>query len=711
MINNALKKIVLILSIISLSITLAVIPIVSGIYNANSGLWTSNMHQDKKLLEKDFYKSNIFEFRVVGRISSLINETVKNIDDEVENYIKQNIRIEHEEYTDENGNSQWREKTIEPTKEEAIKSVNLSINNIKDELKNNYSDIKFMAINKKDNIIYSNTKYNTLEEYKKNINEYVDIQLVKTSEGILYTKDIDGKKYINSKKGTYSDTLYNMVSNNIEMYISFPKKAEYTSNLYTELNEYNTSIKYVEVFTAIGSISIIVFLLFTILNKLIKGEAIKKDGLFIKIIKLAPLELWFIFLCFIGIFTIQFLKSHYYGYSYATEKLCGFIGMIVIVTVLYLQLFILNGYHNKVEFFKNTITYKLYKYIKNVVTNILISSKKMPLIKQIILISILISGGSLFIGFIMATILGFGLFGVAIPIFIAMPVFTFYIVKNLAYLSRIMDGAKKIKSGDLNYKIKIEGDNNFTELAQNINNIGQGLEKSIDKQLKSERMRNELITNVSHDLKTPLTSIINYIELIKKEENMQPEYLNDYVKVLDQKSKRLKILIEDLFEASKASSGNIELNISKLDITQLLEQSIGEMEEKLSEANLDIKLNTPNEKVYIYADGRRMYRVFENLLLNISKYSLQNTRVYIDLAQEENNIKLTMKNISSYELNIDSNEIIERFKRGDESRNTEGSGLGLAIAKDLVELQNGKFNIDIDGDLFKVTLEFNNIEN
>ena len=287
--------------------------------------------------------------------------------------------------------------------------------------------------------------------------------------------------------------------------------------------------------------------------------------------------------------------------------------------------------------------------------------------------------------------------------------FTYYILKKLWYLSYIMDGTQKIKNGDVHHKLKLIGEDNFTTLADNINNIRDGLDKAIDNQLKSERMKSELITNVSHDLKTPLTSIINYVELIKKEEDIRPEYLKDYVNVLDSKSKRLKILIEDLFEASKASSGNIELNMEKIDLTQLLRQSIGEMEEKLSEAKLNLKINVPEEKTYIRADGRRLYRVLENLLGNISKYSLPNTRVYIDIIEEDGKVKLTMKNISSYELNFDPDEIMERFKRADDSRNTEGSGLGLAIARDLVNLQGGTLSIDIDGDLFKSIVEFDEI--
>ena len=213
-------------------------------------------------------------------------------------------------------------------------------------------------------------------------------------------------------------------------------------------------------------------------------------------------------------------------------------------------------------------------------------------------------------------------------------------------------------------------------------------------------MKTELITNVSHDLKTPLTSIINYIDLLKRE-NIEPEEARDYVNVLDNKAQRLKVLIEDLFEASKAASGAMELNIEKIEIVQLLKQVLGENDERINENKLNLKVNIPEEKIYIKGDGKRLYRVFENLISNVVKYSLSNTRVYIDVTKEDDDVKIVMKNIAAYELNFDVNEITERFKRADEARTSEGSGLGLAIAKSIVELHGGKFDIEIDGDLFK----------
>ena len=378
------------------------------------------------------------------------------------------------------------------------------------------------------------------------------------------------------------------------------------------------------------------------------------------------------------------------------------------LTVAYIFNRQINSYGNKLDFFKTTFVYRVYKLITKLYKKTLQLTRSITLAKRIIILAIVCIVANVFM--MIFAINDYNILIAMIASVVTIGGFAYYVLKKLSYLSYIMDGTQRIKNGDIHHKLQLIGEDNFTTLADNINNIRDGLDKAIDSQLRSERMKSELITNVSHDLKTPLTSIINYIELIKKEENITPEYLKDYVNVLDSKSKRLKVLIEDLFEASKASSGNIELNMEKIDIIQLLRQSIGELEEKLSEANLDLKINVPEDKVYVRADGRRLYRVLENLLSNISKYSLSNTRVYIDITEVEGRVKLIMKNISSYELNFDPEEIMERFKRADDSRNTEGSGLGLAIARDLIKLQGGEFAIDIDGDLFKSIIEFDSIK-
>jgi signal transduction histidine kinase len=281
----------------------------------------------------------------------------------------------------------------------------------------------------------------------------------------------------------------------------------------------------------------------------------------------------------------------------------------------------------------------------------------------------------------------------------------FYILKNFFNLCKIVDTTDKIISGNLNYEVKIAGKSINSKLANNINNMKLGFKKAVENQVKSERLKSELITNVSHDLKTPLTSIINYVDLLKRDDVTEDEKIS-YISILDKKSQRLKVLIEDLFEASKLSSGNIELNIEKIDVTSLLKQALGEANHKIEESNLTFKINIPKGKMYSNLDGKRTWRVFDNLINNALKYSQPNTRVYIDLVGEDENIIFTIKNISAYELDFNSEEIFERFKRGDSSRSTEGSGLGLAIARSIVELEQGSINIHIDGDLFKVTVKF-----
>ena len=245
----------------------------------------------------------------------------------------------------------------------------------------------------------------------------------------------------------------------------------------------------------------------------------------------------------------------------------------------------------------------------------------------------------------------------------------------------------------------------FKSHAADIANVSDGINKAVEERMKSERMKTELITNVSHDIKTPLTSIINYVDLMEKHGTDDPE-MQEYLEVLDRQSDRLKKLIEDLIEASKASSGAIEMNIEPVNVGVLLSQATGEFEEKLKQKELNNVVTVPEEELTIRADGRYLWRVIDNLMSNICKYAMPNTRVYVDLISKGDTAEISFKNISATELNITAEELTERFVRGDKSRNTEGSGLGLSIAKSLTEHMGGTMDIHIDGDLFKVTLSF-----
>lgn len=282
----------------------------------------------------------------------------------------------------------------------------------------------------------------------------------------------------------------------------------------------------------------------------------------------------------------------------------------------------------------------------------------------------------------------------------------YYLIKKAWGREQIIAGLKKITDGDLQYKIPTEKLSGEQEMvADYINHIGEGLDAAVENSLKNERMKTELITNVSHDIKTPLTSIINYVDLLKRENPEDPK-IRGYLEVLGNKAQRLKVLTEDVVEASKASTGNIALEMTDLNFIELVHQVIGEFEEKFEERNLKMVVHFDEEEAIICADGRRLWRVLENVFGNVSKYAMENTRVYVDVKVDRPNVQLSLKNISAQPLNISADELTERFIRGDVSRNTEGSGLGLSIAKDLVQLQGGEFRLYLDGDLFKVTIEF-----
>ena len=266
----------------------------------------------------------------------------------------------------------------------------------------------------------------------------------------------------------------------------------------------------------------------------------------------------------------------------------------------------------------------------------------------------------------------------------------------------IREGTEEIAAGNYEDKIELK---HYKEIENNLNHASENLQKAVEEAIKSERLKSELITNVSHDLKTPLTSVINYAELLNKND-LSEEEIKEYSEIVYKKSHQLKKLIEDLFEASKINTENVELNRENIDFKELLKQIVGEWSDKLEASGLEIITNYPEEECTLYLDGGKMYRVLENIFSNISKYAMENTRVYVDLKIEEDKKVLEIKNISKYSLNISAEQLMERFTRGDVARNTEGSGLGLSIAKSLTEIQGGSFTTVVDGDLFKVRIEF-----
>ena len=276
-------------------------------------------------------------------------------------------------------------------------------------------------------------------------------------------------------------------------------------------------------------------------------------------------------------------------------------------------------------------------------------------------------------------------------------------------IMKIQQALELISTGALDTKLDVsEFHGQEKEVAEAVNHIRDGLMESVNESLKNEKLKADLITNVSHDIKTPLTSIVNYVDLLKRE-NLGNENARNYIRILDEKSQRLKQLTEDLVETSKITSGNVKLDMQKIDMVELLYQTGGEFNERFEARNLTIVTKIPNKSMYIYADGRQLYRSLENLYTNAAKYALENTRVYVELSNNDNKVVFTIKNVSKNELDIVSDgkvDLTERFVRGEKSRTTEGSGLGLSIAKNLTTLMGGKFEINVDGDLFIATIEY-----
>ncbi|MEY8339425.1 HAMP domain-containing sensor histidine kinase [Lachnospiraceae bacterium 62-35] len=391
----------------------------------------------------------------------------------------------------------------------------------------------------------------------------------------------------------------------------------------------------------------------------------------------------------------------------------GYIDKVVHLFIIYLICLVegfslLRRYHAR-TLWSNSMFRNVRKYVRLYFLNHSFTLRLAIYYSLFLVMNLCLWGGIFFISFQIDGPQGMVLSAILGTLLFLLDFWGFHMVFHNAWeQDRIDDAVKSISSGNTSYQIDTSL---FTGkervLAESINNIGTGLETAIQEQVKSERLKADLITNVSHDIKTPLTSIINYVDLIKREQLQNPKVL-DYLNILEQKSQRLKTLTEDLVEASKASSGNLKLEIMDIDFGEMIYQTNGEFEEKFQARNLELVTSIPEKGFLIEADGRRLWRVLENLYTNAFKYAMEGSRIYVDLKESKNGSQavFTIKNVSSNPLNISPDELTERFVRGDVARTTEGSGLGLSIAKSLTNLQKGIFNLQIDGDLFKVELIF-----
>ena len=557
----------------------------------------------------------------------------------------------------------------------------------------NYTTANVFVINNDSKEVYYNN-ISDIDKYLKTVTEsYHSVYEINFKDKTMYLLNGNNDKVRVSTN--YFGNLAQTRKEDVTTYIAIPftsdiidmKDININEPLYVRYKEFTKNIEDASFFIGFKIIALtIIIIAYLVINILENKKSSKKDIKYVLFILLA--------------FIISLLQSKIYGWSIWYY----FINTGLLYLIYYFGFKILE------ENRKNNIHPKDYAHNLMVkLTSLKMNNKKIYTITKYVWIFIPLTIIQVII--IFAFDVNYGLFESSIytaPLLsIALSVISIFIIKDkVNKIETIRNGIDKIKNGNIEHKIEIKKDLLFDDIVKDINEIGKTINIAVEERLKSERMKNELITNVSHDLKTPLTAIINYISLMKKED-IQPKHLKDYVQVLDKRSQRLKILIEDLFEASKIGSNNIELNLEENDINQLLTQTLVEMEDYINESKLDFIVNTPNKEVYILADGKKTFRVFENIISNILKYSLEKTRVYIDLVESDKKVHISFKNISKHQLNFDPDEITERFTRGDLSRNTEGSGLGLAIAKGLVQAQGGELKVDIIGDLFVVNIDFN----
>ena len=562
------------------------------------------------------------------------------------------------------------------------------------------NNIKWLIIDKKNKEAFTNIDYSiessTLEEVQKQIIEkgqYWNYNNKKVNTTINKLKHVN---YVDSRLKENSND-----ANNYTIYTSLQEPLVYPDDIYQAKVFYDVLLAITP--KAVYLIPVLVIILVALLPVIVYGIGKKKqskeivlnwyDRILIEVAGFIALFIGAIGACFMIVIANSYdMLTFIVGLTFAG------VGSLIIYLACILFFETVVKRIKTHTFVKTLFIYWVYKKIKEL-------SKNMKITNNFIIY---------FSAYLLANIISLGiLFAQPLAGIILLALVNIYAYKvmsdRIKSYNKIKTAINDLYNGKTAIKL-IENDfsNEDKDTANEVNDIAGGLSNAINERLKSERLKTELITNVSHDIKTPLTSIINYVDLLKKE-NIQGEKANEYLNILDNKSQRLKKLTDDLVEASKASSGAIKLNMETLNVNELIKQVSGEFEDRFKLRRLEEIISFPEKDTYIKADSRYLYRVLENMYSNIAKYAMEGTRVYVDITEQENNIYIKLKNVSKQKLNISTDELMQRFVRGEASRNTEGSGLGLSIAKSLTELQNGKFNIYLDGDLFKVTIEFQKI--
>ena len=653
-------------------------------------------------------------------------------------YVETRINEEYEEIRSTEPGT--REEIIAKINNKVKKEINYDFTNNFDQWKNNLAytlrNLKYYVVDNSNNKIITNKEElkllaedkideSTLKDIKEEFEFFMTINF--DDKGNIRISNLDAQDdyyMIQSLQDSYKidNRTYSLKPiTNMTFVYGIPKNLEYRDMIY--------SIKYREYSWRISEVSAMVMSILTavtLLIALVIPYKKEKDSVLFKNFKKLYLE-FKVALSMIALMMIVLGVDIIYGtinkdFEMALNYygIIGSQGIIILCNILYWAVFFtivfLCGVFIKSIFkdgFKETILDNslIIRVLKGIgrkckgicnkfifyVTSEELGKRPYKTLMIVLLINFVLVTGMCFAWF----------FGAMVTVVYTVGLFYFgkrILQKHIERYNKLVNLSEEVCLGD--FDAKVEDDLGiYNPIAQNIMKTSEGFKSAVEKEVRSERMKTELISNVSHDLKTPLTSIINYVDLMK-DENLDEEKKKEYLDILDKKSQRLKILIEDLFEASKATSGNITLNREEINIVALMKQTLTELSDKIEKSDLTFRNNFSSDKVMLYLDGRRTFRILENIIVNATKYAMPGSRVYLDIIENNEFVEITCKNMSKVEMNFDESEIVERFTRGDKSRNTEGSGLGLSITKSLVELQGGSFRIVIDGDLFKVEIRF-----
>lgn len=569
-----------------------------------------------------------------------------------------------------------------------------------DELKDSYGF--YVVIN------YDDTGFPTITDYYG-----IDYDYIKN----IFLRNIDG---YSAKDYDKFSIEYNRITDTTIVY-AIPKYLKYSDNIYDIVNRFDENYVAKDVIMEFGlTIGVTVLLI----GLIVPFELERKIAGFKKILNI-PFETCFILYSVSFVFLMFFVSSmvkvtangksvemlQYLKMSTPYDNIViYFVNFLVWIAVIY---FILSG----MTYIKGIFEYGFKRYLKEKVivirclrfmirkakcgfdylSHIDLRDKSNKVIIKVLTVNFIVISG-------ISVIWLFGVFPALIYNVILFIVIRKYYDRVRENYKSLLNATNKIADGNLDFEIS-EDLGIFNSFKDELKKIQSGFKKAVDEEVKSQKMKTDLISNVSHDLKTPLTSIITYVDLLKND-NITEDERKSYVETIDKKSQRLKFLIEDLFEVSKATSGNIQLNPVDVDIIELIKQVEFELSDKIQNADLKMKNNFPDGRIILKVDSQKTFRVFENLFSNVAKYSMEGSRVYVDIIENVADVTVIIKNMSAAEIDYKADEIVERFQRGDKSRNTEGSGLGLAIAKSFIEAQNGKFKIELDGDLFKVIIIF-----